>query len=68
MKIFKSKITYAVSAIILIAIICICMGSVTRNSIKTVGSYGKLDRIYKSDEYEVSELLFLSLFPFNLLY
>ncbi len=66
MKIFKSKITYAVSAIILIAIICICMGCITKKSIKTVGSYGKLDRIYNSDEYEVSELLFLSLFPFNL--
>lgn len=66
MKIFKSKITYVICAVLLIGIICTCIGSVTKKSIKTVGSYSKLNSIYEYEEDAINQVFFATLFPFNL--
>lgn len=66
MKIFKSKITYLLCAIALIVIVCTCIGSVTKKNIQVVGSYNKLESIYKYEDDSVNQIFYAALFPFNL--
>lgn len=66
MKIFKSKITYVLCSIVLIVLVCVCIGNVTKKSIKKVNSYSKLNRIYEYEGNEIEKLVHLTLFPFNL--
>lgn len=66
MKIFKSKITYLLCAIILIVITCTCIGIVNKKNIQVVGSYNKLESIYDYEDGRANQIFYAALFPFNL--
>ncbi len=66
MKLFKSKITVAILTIVLIVTICGFVGSITKENIRNVGSYAKLESLYnKGEDNVVLEIIYMLLVPYK---
>ncbi len=66
MKLFKSKITIGILTIVLIITICGFVGSITKENIRNVGSYAKLESLYnKGEDNVLLEIIYMLLVPYK---